>query len=392
MPSIDLVVKTEVSRSSRAQQLSAMFDVPPAESSECRWKFKVPYDKENWQVGLIVGPSGAGKTTVARELFGEHVDVPMEWGGKSVIDDFSGDISMEDIAAACQAVGFNTIPSWLRPFAVLSTGERFRVELARRLLECEAPVVVDEFTSVVDRQVAKIGAHAVQKYARREGKQFVAVTCHYDVIDWLQPDWVIEPGIGKFARRSLQRRPELPVEIARVDYAAWRLFAPYHYLTASLHRAANCFCLFVDGEPASFAGVLHRPHPKTRNLKGISRLVTLPDWQGLGLAFVLMDALGAAYKSLGYRLHTYPAHPALIRSMDRSKRWALRRRPGSFVLAGKNSTNRNKLRPCATFAYAGDGMNQKEAMRLTGTPPVKRALPVDARAGRVPETSQAASE
>ena len=40
---------------------------------------------------------------------------------------------------------------------------------------------MDEFTSVVDRQVAQIGAHAIQKYVRKHGRQFVAVSCHYDI-------------------------------------------------------------------------------------------------------------------------------------------------------------------------------------------------------------------
>ena len=89
------------------------------------------------------------------------------------------------------AVGFNTIPAWLRPYGVLSNGEKFRVDLARRLLEGGDLIAVDEFTSVVDRQVAKIGSHAVQKWARGKGRQFVAATCHYDLEDWLQPDWVL---------------------------------------------------------------------------------------------------------------------------------------------------------------------------------------------------------
>jgi len=42
----------------------------------------------------------------------------------------------------------------------------------------------------------------------------------------------------------------------------------------------------------------------------MSRLVTLPDYQGLGLAFALADRRGAAYKALGRQFHAYPAHPA----------------------------------------------------------------------------------
>ena len=69
---------------------------------------------------------------------------------------------------------------------------------------------------------------------------------------------------------------------------------------------------------AAFAATLPRPHPTRRNLWGISRVVTLPDWQGLGLAFVLMDALGGAYRSAGKALRMYPAHPPFVRAYWRA--------------------------------------------------------------------------
>ncbi len=396
MPSVDFVVASEVSRSGRVQQLEAMFDVPASQRSELHWKLSVPIEDKPWEVGLIVGPSGAGKSTLARHLFGESVDRALRWPGKSVIDDFSKSKTMDEIAKICQAVGFNTIPAWLRPFKVLSTGERFRVELGRRMLEHPDPIVVDEFSSVVDRQVAKICSHAVQKWVRRNHRQFVAVTCHYDVVDWLQPDWICEPAASTFNWRSVQPRPQLNVEISRVHHSAWRLFAPFHYLTARLHRAARCYMAFVEGQPASFAGVLFRPHPRADDLMGVSRLVTLPDWQGLGIAFRLLDTLGAAYKAIGRRLHMYPAHPALIRSMDRSDAWAMIRRPASFLALGKNSRLRKPLtaaqlykrigqwdmhrgqrenvppmsmRPCATFRYVGPKMDQTEAARFIAQTP-----------------------
>lgn len=217
MPAVDVVVETAISNSVRARQLRAMFDVPVEKKCTLQWQGELPIEQEDWNVGLIVGPSGSGKTTVARSTFGENFHPDMEWRAASVIDDFAAGSSMESISKACQAVGFNTIPAWLRPHSVLSNGEKFRVELARRVLELPDPVVVDEFTSVVDRQVAQIGAYAVAKWVRRERRKFVAVTCHYDVIEWLQPDWILEPATMKFtARRGLQRsRPGIDVEIGR---------------------------------------------------------------------------------------------------------------------------------------------------------------------------------
>jgi ABC-type ATPase involved in cell division len=374
---IDVAVETPLSQSARVKQLAALFDVPLATTSRLEWAGEAPIEAEPWQLGLLVGPSGSGKSTLLRALFGAPRD--LTWDAKAVVDDFDRAQTMDAISAVCQAVGFNTIPAWMRPYAVLSNGERFRVELARRLLEtpAETPIVVDEFTSVVDRQVAKIGAHAVQKWVRRTpGRQFVAATCHYDVVDWLQPDWLLEPATLTFSRRSVQPRPRLNVEVARVPHGAWDVFRRFHYLTASLHRGAKCYVLAVNGQPASFAGMMYRPHPKVTDIWGCSRLVTLPDWQGLGLALVLIDLLGACYKARGLRVHTYPAHPALIRSFATSPRWACVKRPGQWSTPNWTTPKKNLHgyfggRPNAVFAYIGPAEPDQERveclLRTTGT-------------------------
>jgi ABC-type lipoprotein export system ATPase subunit len=155
-------------------------------------------EDQDWHVGLIMGPSGSGKSTLLKQ-FGQPRY--LEWAGKSVVDDFDSAMSIKDIGDACSAVGFNTIPAWLRPYSVLSNGEQFRVTLARLIAEAaisETDVLIDEFSSVVDRQVAKIASHAVQKYARRSGRKMVLASCHQDILEWLQPDWIIRPDLGTF--------------------------------------------------------------------------------------------------------------------------------------------------------------------------------------------------
>ena len=365
---IDLSVETPVSASPRARQLEALFDVPYRPVSRSEWHGSLDLDAEPWHVGLIVGPSGVGKTLLSQRLFGEARTY--EWSGASVIDDFAPELSMEQIASACQAVGFNTIPAWLRPYAVLSNGEKFRVELARHLLSDADPIVVDEFSSVVDRQVAKIASHAVQKYVRRANRRFVAVACHYDIVDWLQPDWVFEPATWNVHRRPPQGRPSLECSITQEPYAIWRLFAPFHYLTSELNRAARCFVLWVGDQPAAFAGMLWRPHVGSRRIYGLSRLVTLPDWQGLGLAFALSDRLAALYRAQGADYHTYPAHPSLVRSLDRSPVWQMIKRPGRFRedsrTSASSSTGRFGGRPNAVFRYVGPAGDLGDSQRLLG--------------------------
>jgi GNAT superfamily N-acetyltransferase len=120
--------------------------------------------------------------------------------------------------------------------------------------------------------------------------------------------------------------------------------------------------------------VLHRPHYRNRRIKGVSRLVTLPDWQGLGLAFALVDRVAAAYTAHGFDVHTYPAHPQLIRGFDRSGVWSLRHRPATFnINRGPRSMQhttswKQGRRPNAVFRYCGEPLELELASSLTGEP------------------------
>jgi ABC-type transport system involved in cytochrome c biogenesis ATPase subunit/GNAT superfamily N-acetyltransferase len=339
MPRVDLVVNVDVARSARVTQLEGLFDVPRAERAAAEYHFDVPLEERPWQVGLITGPSGAGKSTVARHLFGDNLVERYDWGrGRAVVDCF-GALGIREISAALSSVGFSSPPSWLKPYSVLSNGEKFRADLARAIVDERELVVVDEFTSVVDRTVGRVGANAVAKAVRaRPGKRFVAVTCHDDVTDWLQPDWILEPHVGAFAWREVQRRPKVALEVVRANHAAWSWFHPHHYLTADLNRAARCFVGLVDGRPACFAGILHMPHPKRSDLCSLSRIVVLPDFQGLGLgAHAFSETIARLCKSNGRTLCVGTSHPALIGTWAKSKLWHMTGKPGFQNPPGKTA-------------------------------------------------------
>lgn len=366
---VDLDLRVDVARSPRVTQLEGLFDVPRTESATASYHFDVPLEERPWQVGLIVGPSGAGKSSVARHLFGDALVERYDWpAGRAVIDAF-GELGIREISAALSSVGFSSPPSWLKPYTVLSNGEKFRADLARAIVDPRELVVVDEFTSVVDRTVGRIGASAVAKAVRaRPGKRFVAVTCHDDVLEWLQPDWVLEPHVGAFAWRSPQRRTRVDLEIVRASHEAWNWFHPHHYLSADLHRAARCFVGLVDGRPACFAGVLHMPHPRRSDLASLSRVVVLPDFQGLGLgAYAFTETIAKICKANGKVMCVGTSHPALVKVWAKSPLWHMTSPPKFQTPPGKNSTVRPAQhaahRRVAHFQWRGPAMEDAQMAR-----------------------------
>jgi energy-coupling factor transporter ATP-binding protein EcfA2 len=321
---------TEIARTARVLQLEGLFDVPPSQQSESTWEIQLPIESIDWQIGLVVGPSGSGKSTLAREAF---PDVPFisantgyDWpDDKAVVDGFPTDLSIKDVTSALSSVGFSSPPAWLRPFRCLSTGEQFRATLARALCDPAPLIVVDEFTSVVDRTVAQIGSAAVAKAIRRQpGKGIVCVSCHHDIEEWLCPDWTMEMPGGTFARRSLRQRPPVALEIVRVHPSAWELFKHHHYMSAEHHPGAKCFCAFIQKQPVAFCSVIHFPH-KTGGWWKEHRTVVLPDFQGVGIGNALSEYVGSLFKATGKPYRDVTAHPGHVHHRAKSPLWKVTR-------------------------------------------------------------------
>lgn len=153
---------------------------------------------EHWNVGLIVGGSGTGKTTIVKELFPDDYILGHTYGNNSIIDEFPVEKDIDEIIKTLMSVGFSSPPSWLKPYEVLSMGEKMRVDLAFSLLQDREVIVFDEFTSVVDRITARYGSELISKKIRKDNKKFVGVSCHLDIIDWMDPDWVFNTDTMEF--------------------------------------------------------------------------------------------------------------------------------------------------------------------------------------------------
>jgi GNAT superfamily N-acetyltransferase len=346
MPQIDVTVTCPVFDSFRVQQVGGMFDVPISERASERFRLDLPQLGEQWRIGLIVGPSGSGKSTVARKIFGDSLYQCRSWPQDRAVVDCMGELPIKEIVRLFTAVGFGSPPSWIKPYHVLSGGEKFRCDLARALATAKAeggkpkagegktdspvgsplsafhfPVVAfDEFTSVVDRNVARIASAAIAKAIRRGtvACRFVAVTCHYDVTEWLEPDWVIDMATAAFTRRCLQR-PRIDVEVFRCRGRAWRLFARHHYMSGSLSPAAQCFLALWEKVPVAFCATL--PLIARKNRFRISRIVTLPDYQGVGIGTALMETVAELHRRQGHRVNCTASHPAVIAHWRKSPRW-----------------------------------------------------------------------
>lgn len=204
MPTFDIIKKSDIDQTYRVARIMSDFDVQTEHSTEhFKGEIELP---EKWNVGVIVGASGTGKTTIAKELFGDHMNLALhKHAHKSVIDDMPKDASVEEIEKMFYAVGFGSVPSWLKPYDVLSNGEKMRVDIAQSLLESDF-VAFDEFTSVVDRNVAQVASLAVSRAVKKTDKKFVAITCHYDVLDWLEPDWVFDTATMKTTFQNAHTR------------------------------------------------------------------------------------------------------------------------------------------------------------------------------------------
>lgn len=187
---------------------------------------------------------------------------------------------------------------------------------------------------------------------------------HYDILPWLEPDWIIDTKDASFKRGCL-RRPKIELEIRQTNGSYWKYFKPHYYLDLPMPIAAQYFVGLVDGEPVAHLAVC--PFFQSGYYRA-TRLVVMPEYQGAGVGTRFLNAVcqwfvdgnGRCGKKLPVLFHT--SHPQLAAALRRSPIWVQKSanlyQPGGTALSlnkeGGHSRYGGHFRAVQGFAYMGD--------------------------------------
>lgn len=297
----------------------------------------------DWNIGVICGASGSGKSTILRHLCGGDLSVVEFDNTKSVISNFDK-MDAKSASKLLSSIGLASVPTWLRPYSSLSNGEKYRAELAKTICESNSDIIfVDEYTSVVDRNVAMSMSNALQRYIRANNKKIILATCHYDIFEWLRPNWIYDLNKGGVLEEYdyLRPRPSIELQVFRTTTDTWKMFKKHHYMTEDLHSAAMCFVFSWNNKIVGFESLLPLPSGNFSNGWREHRLVVLPDYQGCGIGSRISNFIGGVLKADGKILFTKTVNPALGEYREKSPNW--------------QATSHNRK-----------GMTESEASRMTG--------------------------
>jgi GNAT superfamily N-acetyltransferase len=186
--------------------------------------------------------------------------------------------------------------------------------------------------------------------------RLVAISCHYDVEDWLDPDWVFDVAECSFQWRRRRRHPEIRMRVWETPRSTWKLFRRHHYLNHEIPNNAKCYVAEWDGVPVAFCAVVHQMHQSNGPLKfhrRCSRLVVDPDYQGLGFGPRLLNHIADLYRreDSGRRFTIRTSHPGLVHWLRRSRRWRVLDKANHVAAEGAKQGGRSESRLTQGFEY-----------------------------------------
>lgn len=307
---------------------------------------------EQYGIGLIIGKSGSGKSTNLR-FFGETV-IPRWDNDYSIVSNF---IDYDVAQRKLHGCGLNSIKVWRQPRNTLSTGEGYRADIAKTISD---NVVYDEFCSFLDPYTSKTLSHSLRKYVDKYNiKNVVLATCRDDIVEWLNPDWVFNCDDGVLTIRGLERRrPNINLQIHPCTVEVWRYFKKYHYLSSDINKGCRCWIAYWDDRLVGFYATIAQPNGNMKNAWRGSRLVVLPEYQGIGIGNALCEYVADIHIRNGKRFFAKTASILLGEHRERSSKWKptsknkMKRKDYTFQEDDKKYSQEHLMKHANRFTYS----------------------------------------
>lgn len=336
-----ITLKNKIINDEYTEYVYNSYDIQNKEESITEIKYNLKsINNFDWNIGIILGNSGSGKTTILKEI-GEIKDIQLD-NNKPLISNFDW-LTPQEASKLLTSMGLSSIPSWLRPYKLLSNGEQYRAKMAYIIgsSKTEDIILIDEFTSVVDRNVAKAMSYSIQKYIRKNNKKIIIASCHYDILEWLMPDWTCsleKEGMLEKHDYLRQGRPKIQLQVSRVEIKVWDMFKKHHYLTENINKSSKLFLFEWGDKPVGIVATINKPFKGMPNAYGLSRTVVLPDYQGLGIGSKISEFVCGIITNDGGICYTKTVNPALGEYRNKSENWI----PTAYNMKSKSIIN-NKL-------------------------------------------------
>ena len=128
-----------------------------------------------------------------------------------------------------------------------------------------------------------------------------------------------------------------------------------------LASACKCYGLYDEqNKIVGFCAVMPFPHPKVHNIRRCSRLVILPDYQGIGLGVKFLTVVAELYKKEGYDFRIVTTLKIFSKSLVKSGKFLLKdcsiKKPNLQTILNKRiSSVCRKVKTCS-FKFVG-GVN-----------------------------------
>ena len=126
-------------------------------------------------------------------------------------------------------------------------------------------------------------------------------------------------------------------------------------MSQEISPAAQCYGCYDGENIIAMIGVIHFPNRVKANIKTVTRLCVLPEYQGIGIGKKFLDVIADIYFKQGYDIKITTSVKNLIFGLMSSNKWALTRYGVATQQQLKNTRMKKTARKVktATFFFKG---------------------------------------